>query len=195
MNSRRIHLIALLIGLALFSWPMMMLVHEAGHMLGALMTGGSINRLVWHPLAFSRTDISPNPQPLLVVWSGPVIGVLIPVILERVARMFFAELNYIFKLFAGFCLIANGCYIGFGVFDRAGDAGDMLRLGTPAWIMIAFGILATVLGFWLWHRASFRPGLGHHPSPQAIPAWHAYGTLAIGVLVVVLAFAFADRGP
>jgi hypothetical protein len=166
----------------------MMLVHELGHILGAAITGGRVTRLVWHPLVFSRTDISPNPHPLIVVWSGPLVGVLLPLLIERIVAWRGADAAYMFKLFTGFCLIANGAYLGIGFFDAAGDAGDMIRLGTPAWLMMTFGVSAALLGLWLWHLASFRLGLGREHR-ASVPASHAWGSLGVGLLVNALAFA------
>jgi hypothetical protein len=56
------------------------------------------------------------------------------------------------QLFAGFCLIANGVYLGVGWIDNAGDAGDLLRRGTPVWVLVGFGLLASGGGLYLWHR-------------------------------------------
>ena len=60
------------------SWLGMMAVHELGHVIAAMMSGGTVVRIVLHPAAISRTDVSPNPFPLLVAWSGPILGSLIP---------------------------------------------------------------------------------------------------------------------
>ena len=56
------------------------------------------------------------------------------------------------QFFAGFCLIANGAYLGVGSFIRAGDAGDLFRYGTPQWLLIAFGVVTMSGGLYLWHR-------------------------------------------
>jgi hypothetical protein len=68
-----------------------------------LVLVGSFLPLCWLG-TISRTDLSFNPHPLLVVWAGPVLGVLLPM--------------------AG-----------------VGDAGDMLRHGSPAWqLWHCFGV-------------------------------------------------------
>ncbi len=54
-----------------FSWLAMQAVHELGHVLGAVATGGRVTEVVLHPCTISRTDVHPNPHPLLVVWPGP----------------------------------------------------------------------------------------------------------------------------
>lgn len=77
----------LLIGTFLpLCWLGMMAVHELGHVLVVLATGGTITAVVLHPLTISRTDVSINPRPLLVVWAGPLLGVLLPPARPRSSR-------------------------------------------------------------------------------------------------------------
>ena len=40
------------------SWLGMQAVHEAGHVLGARVTGGRVERIVLYPLTISRTDLA-----------------------------------------------------------------------------------------------------------------------------------------
>jgi hypothetical protein len=71
------------------------------------------------------------------------------------------------KFFAGFCLIANGAYIGLGSIDGIGDAGDMLRHGSPRWLLIAFGSLAVLAGLAVWHSLGTVSNLWRHrPAPK-----------------------------
>jgi len=134
----------------------MQAIHEFGHVLTAWATGGSVVRVVLHPVAISRTDVSPNPRPLAVAWGGPLLGVLGPLLLVIVSR-FIAVKRFDGRLyvdfFAGFCLIANGAYIGLGSFGRIGDAGDLLRHGSPQWLLVAFGVSAIAAGLLIWHLA------------------------------------------
>jgi len=148
----------LLISLAVIylSWLGMQAIHEFGHILAAWATGGNVVRLVLHPVAISRTDVSPNPRPLAVAWGGPLLGVLGPLLLVITSRFvalkrFDGRPNADF--FAGFCLIANGAYIGLGSFGRVGDAGDLLRHGSPQWLLVAFGVSAIAAGLLVWHLA------------------------------------------
>src|SRR5947209_3664633 len=99
----------------------MQAVHESGHVLGAWFTGGRVSRVVLHPLAISRTDLSDNPHPLLVVWGGPVVGVSAPLLLWAGSAAVRLAGAFMLRFFAGFCLLANGLYIGVGSFDRVGD--------------------------------------------------------------------------
>jgi hypothetical protein len=179
----RLHQCLLLASVLLLSWLGMMAVHEFGHVVGAWLTGGTVTRVVLHPLAISRTDVSPNPHPRIVVWMGPLLGCLLPLAAFGLAQAVRLPGAYLLRFFAGFCLIANGAYIGVGSFDRVGDAGDMLRHGSPTWQLWLFGAVAVPGGLLLWHRLGPHFGLGKaagRVSRRA--AWVCL--LALAVLVV-----------
>src|SRR3954454_20608537 len=76
----RLPQVVLIISTVLGSWLGMQAVHESGHVLGAWLTGGQVARVVLYPLTISRTDLIHNPRPLVVVWAGPWVGVLVPLV-------------------------------------------------------------------------------------------------------------------
>lgn len=134
-------------------WLLFQAVHELGHVLAAQATGGTVRQVVLHPLEISRTDVSPNPMPLAVAWAGPLVGVILPAAIAiTFRRIGSSRCRRYATFFAGFCLIANGLYIGVGSFAAIGDAGDLLRHGAPHGALLAFGASSTALGLWLWHR-------------------------------------------
>ena len=133
-------------------WLAMMAVHEAGHVLHAWASGGVVERVSIPLLGFSQTMLAVNPRPALVAWGGPVWGCVIPLILLAAAMWGRRSVRQWAQFFAGFCLIANGGYLGIGWTTRVGDASDLLRHGTPVWAMITFGLVASASGFYLWHR-------------------------------------------
>jgi hypothetical protein len=193
MRRPNLQVVLLFVGVALFAWPGMMLLHEVGYVSAASATGGRVTRIVWHPLAFSRTDVSPNPRPMVVVWAGPIAGCVLTILLERLVAFISPGILYIARLFAGFCLIANGAYISLGGFERVWDSGDMLKLGTPWWVMITFGVLACGVGLWQWHLASFHVGSVRIAAAH-IPMSHMAWTLVVGALLNLLMLIFGDRG-
>lgn len=147
------------------SWLAMQAVHEAGHVLAAWSTGGTVTAIVLHPARISRTDVSPNPHPLAVVWGGPVFGVVAPAAAWGIAARLRRPSAYLWRFFAGFCLITNGAYIGSGAFDPVGDAADLVRLGTPAWLLAVFGLAAVPAGLAAWHGQAAWFGFGREPKP------------------------------
>lgn len=140
------------IAVAVFSWYGMMAVHEAGHCLGAVATGARIDAVDVPLVGFSRTDFSGGRWPLLVVWSGPVLGAVLPAALLGLTRVVGARTKHALHFFVGFCLLANGAYIGLGAFTGEGDCRQLREYGSPAWLMIAFGVVALAAGLYTWHR-------------------------------------------
>lgn len=139
----------------------MQAVHEFGHVLGAWLTNSEVKKIALHPFIISRTDIIHNQNPLFVVWAGPIIGSVLPLIIFWAAKFFQSPMIYLFRFFAGFCLVANGVYIAFGPADGGADTGVMLQHGSPRWIMMFFGVLTAVLGLYLWNRQGEHFGLGN----------------------------------
>ena len=134
-----------------------MAVHEVGHVLHAWASGGTVSA-VRVPLAgFSITEFSTNPQPHFVTWGGPLWGSVLPLL----GFALFAARRWpgrrAVQFFAGFCLVANGAYLGVGWAIGAGDAKDLITLGTPVAVLVAFGIIATTAGLYLWHRLGGPP--------------------------------------
>ena len=155
-----LRLMAIILFTLAASWFGMQAIHELGHVLAAWLTGGRVERVVLNPLTISRTDLAANPHPLIVAWSGPTLGALAPFLLwVAVGRAAnhgnpprSSGLFQFLQFFAGFCLLANGLYISLGSFDNIGDAGDLLRHGSPLWHLWLFGALTAPLGLYLWHK-------------------------------------------
>src|SRR5262245_33140252 len=93
------------------SWLGMHAIHESGHILGTWMSGGKIQKVVLHPLTISRTDLLENPHPLIVVWAGPVFGVVLPTIVWLLLALLRLRDAFVARFFAGFCFVGNGAYI------------------------------------------------------------------------------------
>ncbi len=188
---QRFHQLLFAFSLVGVSWLAMMAVHELGHILGAFITGGSVSSVVLHPLAISRTDVSPNPHPGIVVWLGPIVGCLLPIIFAAITPGRYFLLRNIANFFAGFCLIANGAYITIGSFEGIGDCGEMLQSGTPTWVMIAFGAVAIPLGLYQWHRlGSLR---NYFNDRSAISQSAAFTFLGLLIAIALTEYAFSPR--
>lgn len=187
----RLHQFVLIVSTLLGSWIGMQTIHEFGHVVGAWMTGGHVTRVVVHPLTISRTDLAENPHPLFVVWSGPVIGVAIPLVVWGCVTAMGYSWAFVLRFFAGFCLLANGLYIGFGSFNRVGDCATMLNHGSPIWQLWLFGVLTAPLGLWLWNGQGTHFGLGR--AAGQVSQRVAYGCLTVCVIMLILGFAMGGE--
>lgn len=182
----RFHQLLLIFSTILASWLGMQAVHELGHVLGALMSDGHVTRVVLHPLTISRTDVFPNPKPLIVVWMGPIFGILFPLLLWGAAAAVRMPGTFVLRFFAGFCLIANGAYIFAASFDQVGDSGEMLRHGSSLWQLWLFGVVTVPFGFWLWHRQG--PHFGLSSARGNVDRGVSYGTATAALLLIALGF-------
>jgi hypothetical protein len=180
----RLHQVILITSTVLASWLGMQAVHEFGHVLGAWATGGRVSRVVLDPLTISRTDLSHNPNPLVVVWAGPIAGVAVPLLIWAAAAAVRLTAAFALRFFAGFCLLANGLYISVGSFDRVGDCGEMLRNGSELWQLWLFGAITAPVGLWLWHRQGRHFGLG--PAKGRVDRGVAYGSLVTCIALLIL---------
>lgn len=187
---KRFHQVLLIGSFLPLCWLWMMAVHELGHIIGLMTTGGTVEKVVLHPLTISRTDAAANPYPLVVVWAGPVNGVLLPLVLATIAAVCQCRWAYMVRFFAGVCLIANGCYIGAGSFGGVGDAGDMLRNGSPMWMQWLFGLVTVPIGLYLWNGLGPKFGLGSAEGDVDHRA--AYVCLALLVMTMILEVAFSS---
>jgi hypothetical protein len=95
------------------------------------------------------------------------------------------------RFVTGFCLIANGVYIGVGSFEGVGDAGDLLRHGSRVWQLWAFGVVTVPLGLFLWHGQG--PYLGLAMAEGQVSHRAAFVTLVLLILVVVLELFFGGE--
>lgn len=185
-GSDRFFQVLLIAALACLSWLGMMVMHECGHVLHAWLSGGTVTGVLLHPLKVSMTQVYPNPHPLFERWGGAVWGCLLPLGMLAAARIARAPIACLVRFFAGFCLIANGVYIGLGSLDRVGDAGNLMGLGTPRWVLLLFGAVASALGLWLWH--------GLRPTKEPVRRGHAIGVFVLLVLLVAVELAFYRPG-
>jgi len=163
------------ISVAMLSWYGMMAVHELGHVLATYATGGTVIEVVLEPWSISHTEYGELPRPGIVVWAGPLIGALLPLVVVPFGK--------VGQFFAGFCLVANGAYIGLGSFEGVGDCALMLLTGSPRWPMWIFGLVTFPSGLYLWHRLGALADYWRWPCSSRA-AYTAAGTLA-GVVAVL----------
>lgn len=175
--SRGLQVILLVSTLAL-SWLAMMATHELGHVFHAWVTGGTVAHVSFPLIGFSQTHLSDNPSPHFVAWGGALWGCVIPLIVLGVAVVTKVRLRFVIRFVAGFCLVANGVYLAAGSFIGAGDAGDLMRLGSPQWVLLCFGAIVIPLGLSLWNGLGMAFGIG--------PARGKVDRLATGVTLFAL---------
>jgi hypothetical protein len=143
-----------LVALCVIAWWPMMAVHELGHIIGSLFSGAKIEKVILWPWTISQTIRSGSNAPAVDTWFGPLFGALAPLLVYLPFRRKQSLASRLLGFFCGFCLIANGVYLGLGWVDEVGDAGDLIRLGTnPVWLF-SIGTLFVISGLYVWHLES-----------------------------------------
>jgi hypothetical protein len=159
-------------------WLGMLAVHELGHAMHAWNTRGSVVSMTIPWFGFSQTLTAGTSYPRYVVWGGAEWGCGIPLLACGLALLVRGRRGVpeLLKFFTGFCLIANGLYLGLFWMGRNNDASDLVRMGESPLTLIAFGIVATVSGFYMWHKLTWlilpiRPrGSGNSSHPEGKPS-------------------------
>ncbi|EMI45431.1 putative membrane protein [Rhodopirellula sp. SWK7] len=123
------------------SWVVMTLTHETGHLIGGALSGATLTDCDLAPWRLPYCLHSPDPHPLVTLWAGPVLGVIVPFLAAMMLRVWWAW------FIADFCLIANGIYLALAWVsgDRYLDTPRLLAAGThPVFVFI---FCALTIGF------------------------------------------------
>jgi hypothetical protein len=138
-----------LLALLAASWCVMVLTHEVGHIIGGKLAGGTLRHVDLRPWALPHSHFEPDPHPLITLWSGPIIGVLAPLVIA-------ALLGWRWTWFiANFCLLANGTYLALAWADGGAhlDTPRLLAAGaSPVQVLIYCAV--TIGSGYLRFRAS-----------------------------------------
>ena len=125
------------------SWCVMTLTHEVGHILGGWCCGATLtdyDLLPWHlPYSF----FEPDPLPLVTLWAGPILGVIVPMVIALAVRRDWAW------FIAYFCLLANGAYIAVGWYsgDAELDTSKLIRNGAHPFSILLYCFATIVFGY------------------------------------------------
>ena len=134
--------------LLLAAWCVMTFSHEVGHIVGGTCCGGTLRDYELRPWKLPYSFFEPDPRPLVTLWCGPLLGVLVPLTIAIVVRkrwMWFIS---------HFCTLANGCYLATAWFtgDQFLDTTKLLKHGAHPVTIVAYCV-ATIVGGYLGFRA------------------------------------------
>lgn len=132
--------------------------HELGHLVGGWATGGRLVDVELRPWHLPHSRFSPDPRPLVTLWSGPVLGIAVPVILAAIIRRPWAW------LVANFCVLANGIYLALAWLsgDRWLDTPRMLAEGASPLAIAIFCLATIAIGYIRLRQLIFKTV---HPAP------------------------------
>jgi hypothetical protein len=154
-----------LVVLLIASWCVMVTAHELGHLVGGWASGGTLLHSDLRPWRLPYSMFEPDPHPLVTLWAGPLLGIMLPGafawLIRRPSTFFIAS----------FCLLANGCYllIAWITGDRWLDTSRLFAAGASSFSVIAYCVLTVIPGYVLFRTACVRL-LAPHPKVGAASA-------------------------
>lgn len=132
-----------LAGLLLISYCVMTVTHELGHVIGGCCTGGTLVSAELVPWKLPYSLFRPDPHPKVTLWSGPILGVLIPLSIGWPIGKPWAW------LIAHFCVLANGCYLAIAAVtgDHLLDTTRLLDTGVHPLTIAAYCAVTIPWGY------------------------------------------------
>jgi len=120
----------------LASWCVMIVTHELGHIIAGWAGGAVLVHAELRPWALPHSHFAPNPNPLLTLWGGPILGVVLPV------SFAFAIGKPWAWFIADFCWVANGFYLALAWVSGESllDTPRLLAQGAARWQIALFCI-------------------------------------------------------
>jgi hypothetical protein len=130
----------------------MVVVHESGHIICGWLAGGTLQEADLAPWGLPHSRFDPDPFPLLTLWGGPILGVVVPLALA------FAIRRNGFWFIAYFCLLANGSYLAIAWFTGEPnlDTSRLLQHGTSQISMVIYCGVTIIIGFVGFRRQCIR---------------------------------------
>ncbi|WP_052031692.1 hypothetical protein [Novipirellula maiorica] len=129
--------------LLIAAWFVMTTTHEVGHLIGGWISGGTLQHAELRPWHLPHSHFAPDPHPLVTLWAGPLIGVIVPLLLALVIRK--PSVWFI----ANFCMLANGTYLAVAWFtgDPFLDTPRLLAAGASPLSIATFCALTLFWGY------------------------------------------------
>ncbi|TWU51999.1 hypothetical protein [Rubripirellula reticaptiva] len=147
------------IGLLVVAWSIMTTTHEIGHVVGGWCGGATLTKFSIAPWRLPFSLHSPDPNPRLTLWAGPLLGTLGPFCVAAAIRRRWAW------FVADFCMLANGCYLALAWIsgERFLDTPRMLAAGVAPATIATYCAMTISLGY-----VRFRADCVNQFSPRTI---------------------------
>src|SRR5262245_34806176 len=130
----------------------MTFTHEMGHVVSGLACGATLKSADLRPWHLPYSIFDPDPLPLVTLWGGPILGVLVPL---GFARLLQREWMW---FIANFCIVANGAYIATAWFAGESylDTTKLLDHGAHPITIAVYCLLTIGFGYVAFRRSFIR---------------------------------------
>ncbi len=154
MPGRILHFVLLLA----VAWCVMATTHEAGHLMAGWLGGGTLLEADLWPWHLPYSFFEPDPYPLATLWSGPLLGVALPLFLAALLRRPWGW------FVAYFCLLANGLYLALAWIsgDHLLDTPKLLAHGASPASIVLYCMFTIGIGYLGFRRECLRLFVTNH---------------------------------
>ncbi len=126
------------LGIFVFSYNLGNLIHESGHALNAVLSGGSVNRITLSPLSWCYASTSGGNR-MFVVCGGFLWQTALPTVILVLLWCFKSRLS-LWALFLALVSFApSGIYMIIGAVAGIGDGGRLIKYGIPPFVLLTVG--------------------------------------------------------
>ncbi len=129
----------IVLGAFVFAYNAGNLIHEFGHGINVLATGGSIGRISISPLSWSYISYAGGGEARATTWGGFLWETILPLLIFLGLWCIKSRASFWALLLAMVALATTAIYMLVGAFLDIGDAGFLVRVGLPTWPFVAIG--------------------------------------------------------
>ncbi len=174
----------LLLGSFAFAYNVVSALHELGHVVGALATGGHPHSLVLHPFSTSSVEVSPDPRPLVTYGAGVLAPPVVGLALFRALRHVQAPVLLPVLLIPSIAWASSGLYLVVGAALQVGDAAVLMQTGIPRAALFAAGAACLPVSGLLARRLLRLIGIDRSSTPgrRAVILGGGIGTYLLAII-------------
>jgi hypothetical protein len=137
----------IVMGISVFAFNASTIVHELGHALTVIATGGKFGFIEVTPFSWSYAHYIFAPEPMATSWGGILWSVIFGLLAFFVPWVAKSRLSFIGVLLAISSLAGEGTYLLVGTVFHVGDPASLLGQGVPPLALIVIGSLLLLLCF------------------------------------------------
>lgn len=135
----------IVLGVFVFAYNASTIVHELGHGLTLIATGGELDFIEVSPFSWSYAHYRSNPEPMATSWSGFLWETIFGVLAFSILWIAKSRLSLFGVVLAIASLAGTGIYMLVGAVLRIGDSAALIRMGVPPAVLVITGSVLLLL--------------------------------------------------
>jgi|ERR1043166_148892 hypothetical protein len=122
------------------------ILHECGHLLSGILSGGRALGLTSHPFSWSMARVADCRHPQFMTWGGILWSGLLGLIIFIFSYPSRSIVLFPILLTSSLLILVNGVYFTTGTLIRAGDPADLMEYGVGAPVLLVIGCACLLAG-------------------------------------------------